>query len=68
MQADRALQQERIRAQRDRHRQILLDKSRRAREQEAAMRREENTENAAFNQAVLAVLGQLVQAVGRRNS
>lgn len=53
-------------AQRDQHIQLLLSEAREARENEAALRREEIAQNAAFNRAFLGVLGQLVQAMGSR--
>ncbi|XP_067284024.1 uncharacterized protein [Pseudorasbora parva] len=60
-------QQELNRAQRERHVQIAIDEARLAREQEAALRAEENTQTAAFNQAFLNVMGTLLQAMsGRR--
>ncbi|KAG5831543.1 hypothetical protein ANANG_G00304800 [Anguilla anguilla] len=57
-------QQELTRAQRERHHQMALDDAVRAREQDAALRREENAQAAAFNQAFLSTLSQLVQACG----
>lgn len=53
-------------AQRDEHIQLLLSEAHKARENEAALRREEIAQNAAFNQAFLGVLGQLVQEMGSR--
>uniref|UniRef100_A0A9J8CDY9 C2H2-type domain-containing protein n=1 Tax=Cyprinus carpio carpio TaxID=630221 RepID=A0A9J8CDY9_CYPCA len=44
-------QQELNRAQRELHLQMAIDEARQAREQEAALRREENAQTAAFNQA-----------------
>ncbi|XP_035250058.1 zinc finger and SCAN domain-containing protein 29-like [Anguilla anguilla] len=68
MQAADVEQQELTRAQRERHLQMALDDAVQARELEAALRREENAEAAAFNQAFLATLSQLVQALsGRRD-
>lgn len=61
-------QQELNRAQQERNLQMALDDAVQARELEAALRREENAETAAFNQAFLSTLGQLVQALsGRRD-
>ncbi|KAF4114333.1 hypothetical protein G5714_004556 [Onychostoma macrolepis] len=60
-------QQELNRAQRERHLQMALDEASQAREQEAALRAEEHSQTAAFNQAFLNVMGMLVQAKsGRR--
>ncbi|KAL1005007.1 hypothetical protein UPYG_G00053320, partial [Umbra pygmaea] len=59
-------QQELNRAQRDRHLQMALEDAARARELEAALRREENATAAAFNEAFLGTLSQLVQAMNRR--
>ncbi|XP_070822727.1 zinc finger and SCAN domain-containing protein 29-like [Chaetodon trifascialis] len=60
-------QQELNRAQRDQHLQMLLEEARQAREVEAAFRREENAQNAAFQQAFIGVLGQMVQALNNRH-
>lgn len=59
-------QQELNRAQRELHLQMAIDEARQAREQEAALRREENAQTAAFNQAFLNVMGMLVQAMSNR--
>ncbi|XP_051556094.1 uncharacterized protein LOC127442256 [Myxocyprinus asiaticus] len=60
-------QQELNRAQRERSLQMAIDVARQAREQEAALRTEENAQTAAFNQAFLSIMGKLVQAMsGRR--
>ncbi len=60
-------QQEQNRTQRERHFQMTLEEARQAREQEAALRVEEHSQTAAFNQAFLDVMGMLVQAMsGRR--
>ncbi|XP_064172727.1 zinc finger and SCAN domain-containing protein 29-like [Anguilla rostrata] len=59
-------QQELTRAQRERHHQMALEDAVRAREQDAALRREENAQTAAFNQAFLSTLSQLVQALSDR--
>ncbi|KAM9494324.1 uncharacterized protein Hap1MRO34_004261 [Clarias gariepinus] len=60
-------QQELNRAQRERHLQMALEEAKQAREQEAALRAEEHSQTAAFNQAFLNVMGMLVQAMsGRR--
>ncbi len=60
-------QQEQNRTQRERHLQMTLEKARQAREQEAALRVEEHSQTAAFNQAFLDVMGMLVKAMsGRR--
>ncbi|KAL1005006.1 hypothetical protein UPYG_G00053310, partial [Umbra pygmaea] len=73
MQKSDVEQQELNRAQRDRHLQMALEDAARAREleaalrrEEAALRREENTSAAAFNEAFLGTLSQLVQAMSRR--
>lgn len=58
--AEMQAEEERNQAQRDQHIQLLLSE---ARQHEAALRREEIAQNAAFNQAFLGVLGQLVQAM-----
>ncbi len=64
-------QQEQNRTQRDRHLQMILEEARQearqARAQEAALRVEEHSQMAAFNQAFLDIMGRLVQAMsGRR--
>ncbi len=60
-------QQELNRAQREHNLQMALEEGRQVREQEAALRAEEHTQMAAFNQAFLNVMGMLVQAMsGRR--
>ncbi len=60
-------QQEQNRTQRERHLQMTLEEARQAREQEAALRVEEHSQTAAFNQAFLDVMGMLVKAMsGRR--
>ncbi|CAM4623371.1 unnamed protein product [Leuciscus chuanchicus] len=59
-------QQELNRAQRELHLQMAIDEARQAREQEAALRTEENAQTAAFNQAFLNVMGMLVQAMSGR--
>ncbi|KAK7124042.1 hypothetical protein R3I93_000066 [Phoxinus phoxinus] len=59
-------QQELNRAQRELHLQMAVDEARQAREQEAALRREENAQTAAFNQAFLNVMGMLVQTMSDR--
>ncbi|KAG2460295.1 TRI25 ligase, partial [Polypterus senegalus] len=60
-------QQELNRAQRERHLQMALEEAKQAREQEAALRAEEHSQTAAFNQAFLNVMGMLVQTMsGRR--
>ncbi|KAL1005008.1 hypothetical protein UPYG_G00053330, partial [Umbra pygmaea] len=66
MQKSDVEQQELNRAQRDRHLQMALEDAARARELEAALRREENASAAAFNEAFLGKLSQLVQAMSRR--
>ncbi|KAL2102556.1 hypothetical protein ACEWY4_001724 [Coilia grayii] len=60
-------QQELNRAQRERHLQAALDDAREARELEATLRREEIAATAAFNQAFLGTLGQLVQALSSQH-
>ncbi|CAM4526992.1 unnamed protein product [Leuciscus chuanchicus] len=61
------IQQEELnRAQRELHLQMAIDEARQAREQEAALRTEENAQTAAFNQAFLNVMGMLVQAMSGR--
>ncbi|CAM4491202.1 unnamed protein product [Leuciscus chuanchicus] len=59
-------QQELNRAQRELHLQMAIDEARQAREQEAALRTEENAQTAAFSQAFLNVMGMLVQAMSGR--
>ncbi len=60
-------QQEQNRTQRECHLQMTLEEARQAREQEAALRVEEHSQTAAFNQAFLDVMGMLVKAMsGRR--
>ncbi len=64
-------EQEQNRTQRDRHLQMILEEARQearqARAQEAALRVEEHSQTAAFNQAFLDIMGRLVQAMsGRR--
>ncbi|XDV29348.1 hypothetical protein PO909_032485 [Leuciscus waleckii] len=59
-------QQELNRAQRELHLQMAIDEARQAREQEVALRTEENAQTAAFNQAFLNVMGMLVQAMSGR--
>ncbi|CAL8302187.1 unnamed protein product [Merluccius merluccius] len=66
--ADDVAQQEQNRAQRENHTQLLLTEAREAREQEASLRREENAQTAAFNQTLLGLLGQLVQAMSDRRT
>ncbi len=59
--------QEQNRTQRERHLQMTLEEARQARVQEAALRVEEHSQTAAFNQAFLDIMGRLVQAMsGRR--
>ncbi len=62
------IQQQKLnRAQRKCHLQMALEEARQAREQEAALRAEEHSQMAAFNQAFLNVMRMLVQAMsGRR--
>ncbi|TKS69445.1 Zinc finger and SCAN domain-containing protein 29 [Collichthys lucidus] len=67
MQASDVEQQELNREQRERHVQAALDDAREARELEASLRREEIAATAAFNQAFLATLGQLVQALSSQH-
>ncbi len=60
-------QQEQNRTQREHHLQMILEEARQARAQEAALRVEEHSQTAAFNQAFLDIMGRLVQAMsGRR--
>ncbi|CAM4682913.1 unnamed protein product [Leuciscus chuanchicus] len=59
-------QQELNRAQRELHLQMAIDEARQAREQEAALRTEENAQTTAFNQAFLNIMGMLVQAMSGR--
>ncbi|KAJ7990555.1 hypothetical protein DPEC_G00301610 [Dallia pectoralis] len=54
------------RAQRDRHLQMTLEDAAHARDLEAALRREEIAAMSSFNQAFLATLSQLVEALNRR--
>nr|XP_055053744.1 uncharacterized protein LOC129438858 isoform X2 [Misgurnus anguillicaudatus] len=63
MQATDSQQQELNRAQRERHFQMEIDEARQMREQEAALRKEENAQMAASNQAFLGVMEKLVQAI-----
>lgn len=56
-------QQELNRAQRERHFQMEIDEARQMREQEAVLRKEENAQMAASNQAFLGVMEKLVQAI-----
>lgn len=63
MQVANIEQQELNRAQRDRHVQMAIEEARLAREQEAALRAEENAQTAGFNQAFLNVMGMLVKAI-----
>lgn len=62
MQKSDAKQQELNRAQRERHPQAALDDAREARGVEASLRREKIAATAAFSQAFIRTLGQLVQA------
>lgn len=65
------------RAQRDKHLRLLLEDAREARQQEAAamasardqeaaLRREEAAQTAAFNQAFLGVLGDIARSMNNR--
>ncbi|KAM9319045.1 uncharacterized protein KZ484_023355 [Pholidichthys leucotaenia] len=66
MQADEVRQhdqRERQLDQRDRHIHLILNDARESREQEAILRREEMAQTAAFNQAFLGVLGDLVKVM-----
>ena len=61
-------QQELSRPQQERSLQLAFDDAVRARELEAALRREQNAETAAFHQACLGTLRQLMQVLsGRRD-
>ncbi|CAL8255010.1 unnamed protein product [Arctogadus glacialis] len=66
MHADDIAQQDGTRAQRDNHLQLLLNDAREAREQEAALRREEAAQTAEFHRSFLGVFGQLVEAMRDR--
>ncbi|CAL8406185.1 unnamed protein product [Arctogadus glacialis] len=66
MHADDVAQQDGTRAQRDNHLQLLLNDAREAREQEAALRREEAAQTAEFHRSFLGVFGQLVEAMRDR--
>lgn len=68
MQASDERQLEQRRAQRDRHFQILLEDAQEARRMELEVTREHMQQTAAFNQASLGTLSQIVQALsGRRD-
>ncbi|XP_029902354.1 zinc finger and SCAN domain-containing protein 20-like [Myripristis murdjan] len=64
--AEMRADEERNRAERHQHIQLLLNEAREAREHEAALQREQMAQTAAFNQAFLGVLGQLVQVMSSR--
>ncbi|XP_052406664.1 uncharacterized protein LOC127952314 isoform X2 [Carassius gibelio] len=66
MQVTDILQQKLNRERREQYLQMAIDEARQAREQEAALRREENAQTAAFNQAFLNIMGMLVQAMSNR--
>ncbi len=55
--------QEQSLTQRECHLQMTLEEARQARVQEAALRVEEHSQTAAFNQAFLDIMGRLVQAM-----
>ncbi|XP_056465696.1 uncharacterized protein LOC130404807 [Gadus chalcogrammus] len=66
MHSDDIAQQDRARAQRDDHLQLLLIDAREAREQEASLRREEAAQTSEFHRSFLGVFGQLVEAMRDR--